>query len=52
MCIREYFVQLQEEYCKYKQFVLFGEDKGFGQLTHKLEIALSSDAFDNDSVIK
>lgn len=52
MCFREYLLQLQKEYCEYKKFVLSGEDKGFGQLMHKLEIALSSDAFDNDSVVK
>jgi hypothetical protein len=49
---RNYDEELREEYRVYKESVMTGKDLGFGQLLPKLLSALSSDAFENDSVVK
>ena len=49
---RCYTMEREEEFGRYKQHVLSGEDTGFGQLMTKLEAALAADAFENEAVIK
>jgi len=47
-----YSEALQEEFGQYKEEVVTGRNKGFGQLMGKLIAALDSNAFENDSVVK
>lgn len=47
-----YTLSRQEAFVQYKHSVLAGQDPGFGQLMRKLEIALSNEAFEDDTVIK
>jgi hypothetical protein len=49
---RNYTPALEEEFAVYKDFIISGQDTGFGSLMTKLELALSVDAFQNDAVIK
>eukprot|EP01038_Epipyxis_sp_PR26KG_P013685 gene13685-18361_t len=50
--IRDYTIELEEEFNRYKTVIMSGQDTGFGQLMGKLEAALAANAYDNDAVVK
>ena len=44
--------ELKEEFLNYKQRVLSGDDDGFGKLIAKLQLALSAEGMNNETVVK